>query len=218
MKHHNASWDYLWYALYAFAGLGLELLLAMAEQALYAPSSFSEYTTGQSILHWVLTCICWGGVFFYLTRSLEKKTGFSIWNRNPVSLYHALLSVILVLVGITLNAFDWHNLKIIGEFQSKGLLRFLFQYIYYCFETGLVFLILAFGQQFFESLFGKKCRFPWGGAVLCCTWGLIHWMSKGSLITALGTMAFSLLYGVLYLLLNRSPKWAYLAITLAFII
>ena len=55
------AWDYLWYALYAFGGLGLELLLAgLVEPLWMGHKSFGEYTGAEQITHWLLTCLCWG--------------------------------------------------------------------------------------------------------------------------------------------------------------
>ena len=53
----------------------------------------------------------------------------------------------------------------------------------------LVLLIAAFGQQFWEALRKGRSQFPFGGVVLCCTWGAIHTLSRGSLSTGLGVMA-----------------------------
>ena len=57
-----------------------------------------------------------------------------------------------------------------------------------------------------------------GGIVLCCTWKAIHILSKGSIFTGLGVMVFALLYGCMYLLLNRNAKYSYLAMAVAFMI
>lgn len=98
----------------------------------------------------------------------------------------------------------------IGEFQKKGPLLFAGQYLYYAFEVVLVLLIAAFGQRFWEALRKGRSQFPFGGVVLCCTWGAIHMLSRGSLSTGLGVMAFGLMYGAIYVLLGRDaapPIW-----------
>lgn len=48
--------------------------------------------------------------------------------------------------------------------------------------------------------------------------GGVHILSKGSLYTGIGVMIFSILYGMMYLLLKRNSKYTYIAMTLAFII
>ena len=98
----------------------------------------------------------------------------------PVSYTHLGLAIGLAALCILLNALDWGTLKVIGEFQKKGPLLFAGQYLYYAFEVVLVLLIAAFGQQFWEALRKGRSQFPFGGVVLCCTWGAIHTLSRGS--------------------------------------
>ena len=124
----------------------------------------------------------------------------------------------LAALCILLNALDWGTLKVIGEFQKKGPLLFAGQYLYYAFEVVLVLLIAAFGQRFWEALRKGRSRFPFGGVVLCCTWGAIHTLSRGSLSTGLGVMAFGLMYGAIYVLLGRDARTSYLAMLAAFVI
>lgn len=63
-KKENTAIDYLGYALYAFGGLGLEILLMMIERIVFGTVS-NEWTIAQSIIHWVLTCVIWGCIGFY---------------------------------------------------------------------------------------------------------------------------------------------------------
>ena len=213
------AWDYLWYALYAFAGLGLELfLLGVVEPFLFGNISSDEYSVFQRIIHWTLTMICWGSIAALLVYFAGKKLDFHILRNVSVTKKGVLAALVLVIVCIAVNAIDWGTLKIIGEFQQKGPLLFLFQYLYYAFEIGLVFLITAFGQGFAEMLLKRKSMIPFGGIVLCCTWGAIHMLSQGSVATGLGVMVFALLYGLIYIFLNRSAKYSYTAMLLAFIL
>lgn len=213
------KWDYLWYALYSFAGLGIEvLLIAFVEPILFARVGITNYTAVQMIIHWLMTIFCWAAVSFFLIRSAKKKLKFDVISHSKPTTRNIALAMFLVVVCVAFHAFDWAGLKIIEEFQKKGLLLFMFQYLYYFVEVLLVFLIVAFGQQFFESLLHKKSRIPWGGIVLCCTWGAVHILSKGSIYTGLVMMAFSLAYGLMYLLLERNTRWSYFAIALAFMV
>ncbi|MDE5769183.1 MAG: hypothetical protein K2H82_07330 [Oscillospiraceae bacterium] len=218
MKNTKISaWDYLWYALYSFAGLGLEIVLISIIEPIFW-GKISEYNTIQSIIHWILTILCWGIMMIVLVKSSEKKLDFRVWNHEKITTKGIVISLILIVACIALNAYDWGSLKIVGEFQKKELIEFIFQYIYYMFEIGLVFLIVVFGQKFVESLLKKKSMIPFGGIVLGCTWGLIHILTQGSIITGLGVIAFSLMYGIIYIALNRNTKYSYLAMVIAFII
>ncbi len=48
--------------------------------------------------------------------------------------------------------------------------------------------------------------------------GAIHILSQGSVVTGLGVMVFALMYGMMYLVLNRNTKLSFLAMLSAFII
>lgn len=219
MEKKKSEWEYLWLALYAFMGLGLELvLIGVIEPLLFGGVKSNAYTDIQKITHWVLTIFCWGIMIIYLQKSAKKNMGFNVLSNNQVTKRGIIISALLVVICIVLNALDWETLKIIGEFQKKSNLVFVFQYLYYFVEVMLVYLIVAFGQKFFETLLKTNKNIPWGGIVLCLTWGVIHFMTKGTLTDGLGTMAFSLIYGAIYLLLNRNSKGTYLALVLAFVI
>lgn len=219
MEEKKSTWDYLWYALYAFAGLGMEIvLLSFVEPMLFGGIRSNDYADIHKIIHWLLTILCWVTFAIILVRNAKKKLSFHVISKVKPTKKGMVISAVLVLSCIGLNAFDWGTLKILGEFQNNGMLLFIFQYIYYIFEVILVFLIVAFGQKFFETLTNRKSLIPWGGLVLCCTWGAVHILTKGSLYTGIGVMTFALLYGVIYLLLNGNSKYAYIAMVIAFII
>lgn len=218
-RDKSSPWEFLWYALYAFAGLGLEMvLMGGVEPALFGGTPPSRYTAAHTLLHWGMTMACWGLTAALLVRQAEKKLGFSLLEARPVPRKGAGLAIGLAALCILLNVLDWGTLKVIGEFQKKGPLLFAGQYLYYAFEVVLVLLIAAFGQQFWEALRKGRSQFPFGGVVLCCTWGAIHTLSRGSLSTGLGVMAFGLMYGAIYVLLGRDARTSYLAMLAAFVI
>ena len=51
--------DYLILALLAFAGIGLEVLLAFGIEQMIYGAPLSQWTVLQNIIHWVVTCILW---------------------------------------------------------------------------------------------------------------------------------------------------------------
>lgn len=218
-QDRSSPWEFLWYALYAFAGLGLELvLIGGVEPALFGGTPSSRYTAAQTLLHWGMTMACWGLTAALLVSRAKKKLGFSPLEARPVPRKGAGPAMGLAALCILLNALDWGTLKVMGEFQKKGPLLFTGQYLYYAFEVVLVLLIVAFGQRFWEELRRGRSRFPFGGVVLCCTWGAVHTLSRGSLSAGLGVMAFGLMYGGMYVLLGRDARASYLAMLAAFVI
>ena len=50
--------DYLYLALYAFAGIGLELILVGIIEPIIGVS-LEIFTTLQNIIHWIVICIIW---------------------------------------------------------------------------------------------------------------------------------------------------------------
>lgn len=84
-------------------------------------------------------------------------------------------------------------------------MKFIFQYIYYFFETFLFSLIIIFGQRACEIWF-KRENIPYGGIVLALTWGIGHILSKGSLTVGLLSALGGFLFGAAYLIVGRDYR------------
>src|SRR5699024_400275 len=104
----------------------------------------------------------------------KEKLNYNVIKETKVSHKGLLLSFIMIVSCIMINYYENSSLKIVGEFSRNNLIEFIFQNIYYIFEVGLVFLIMTFGQEFFEKLLNKDTNIPYGGILLACTWGLVH--------------------------------------------
>ena len=74
--------EYLWYALYAFAGFGLELVLQMLEGLL----ELSGEGAFANCLHLVLTSLLWGTISVLLYQGSKKKLGFDLLENNKCSM------------------------------------------------------------------------------------------------------------------------------------
>ena len=187
MTDKKRGWGLLSLGLDAFAGLGLEVVYAFLLEPLLYGASMEGWNTWQTIVHWIITCISWG----------------------------------LVAAGAALKIYasvmDWGGFKVYLEWKSHGTLLFIFQYIYYVFETLLFTLILVFAQLAFETWF-KNRKIPYGGIVMGLTWGLAHIFTKGSLLIGLEGVAIGLLFGSLYLLLNRNLKGTMVLFFLLFVL
>ena len=220
-QKNSKGWNYLVYALYAFAGLGIEVLLAFLLEPLIYGCSMNEWSTAQNISHWVITCICWWGDCFLLTKTAKSKYGFDIFENQKKMKLWQWFAVVAIFVLMLVNSYiDWNGSKVLKELQHYGWLKFIFQYIYYIFEVGLVVLIVVFGQKAFEKLFHKDCRvlIPYGGILTGLTWGMGHFLTKGSLSMGLSLIFISIGYGVTYLLVNRDIRKAYVWILLMFVL
>lgn len=209
--------DYLYLALYAFAGIGLELVLVGVIEPLFG-ISLKTYTTPQNILHWVLTCILWLFVGVFLIRLARKKYDFNLWaHKSRLKGWQYIGIALCLLISIASHFMDWGGFKPLVELQKLGALKFAFQFVYYLFEAFLISLIIVFGQKACEK-WSKNEAIPYGGIVLALTWGLAHILSKDSVAVGLLAAFGGFLYGSAYLLVGKDYKKALPLMCLMFIL
>lgn len=210
--------DYMWLALTAFLGLGMEALLAFLIEPFIYGRPMQDWTTGESILHWILTCCIWGLFAWYVIRQARKQCGFELFEKTaPIKVWQWVLAAVFAAVCLISTWIDWGGSKVLQEFSRLGMPKFLFQYIYYLFEVALFMLIIVFGQKACEVWFGRE-QIPYGGILVALTWGLTHWGTKGSLATGLYSAFGGFCFGSVYLLLNRKAVPTYLALCIMFIV
>ena len=213
----TGGWKYLILAMLAFAGLGMEVILAFFLEPLIYQAPMQSWTDLQNISHWVITCAVWGLLSWGIVRFARKRYGYDLFERkdSPAAWRWAIVAV-LVIAGLIWSYVDWNGLKVVREFSANGPVKFVFQYVYYCFEATLVLLIIVFGQETFEGWFHNR-HIPWGGMLAAMTWGIAHFFTKGS-STGIGIMISALAYGCVYLLVNRDIRRAYPIIWLMFVL
>ena len=211
------GFDYLWLALYAVAGFCFELLVVFIEQAIGI--NINNGTTLQMIIHWTITIIAWVVIGLFIIKIGKKTTNFDIWQetQKKMKLWQIVAIVLCFVINIVVKYIDWNGFKVIQEFQARGTLLFIFQYMYYIVEGFLISLIIVYGQKACETWF-KKENIPYGGIILGLTWGLGHILSKGSIIIGLLSAVAGILFGAVYLLVNRDYKKAFPIITLLFML
>lgn len=217
MERKITGADYLYLALYAFAGIGVELILVGFIEPILGVS-LETYTTLQNIIHWVIICIIWLIIGVFLINLANRKYDFNLLeHRSQLKGWQYLGIIVCLSVSIASHYIDWGGFKIVLEFQKLGVLKFVFQYIYYLFEAFLISLIIIFGQKAFEKWFGKV-NIPYGGIVLALTWGLMHIVSKGSLSVGLLSAFGGFLYGSAYLVVGKDYRKALPLMSLMFIL
>ena len=200
------GFDYLSLALYAFGGLGIEAIYAFLLEPMIYGKQMADWTVSQNIIHWVVTCITWGIITWLIIRYSKQKYGFDIFVRENKMKFWQWLGVVLCIVfSITVSYMDWDGFKVVKEFEKKGLLKFIFQYIYYVFETALFTMILVYAQKAFEVWFKRK-NIPYGGIILAVTWGFAHIFTKGSTTVGLMAALSGFTFGIVYLLVNRDIR------------
>lgn len=209
--------DYLYLALYAFAGIGLELILVGVIEPIFG-ISLETYTTAQTIIHWIVICIVWLIVGAFLIGLAKKKYNFNVWEHQSKLKTRQYLGIMICLVVSVLSHYiDWDGFKPLLEFQKLGALKFIFQYVYYLFEAFLFSLIIIFGQKACEQWF-KNEVIPYGGIILSLTWGLMHIVSKGSIWVGLLSAFGGLLYGAAYLIVGKDYRKALPLMCLMFVL
>ncbi|MGT2923860.1 hypothetical protein ACVR0O_01465 [Streptococcus caviae] len=216
-KNNVTGFTFLWLALYAAAAFLFEILLVPIEE--FFGISLNQASPAQMIGHWIVTSLGWLALGLAIIALGKKQTGLDLLkgNKKRVSVWQ-WLAVILSFVLITLVQYwDWKGFKILIEFQHLGWLKFVFQYLYYIAESFLISLVLVFGQKAFELWF-KNDKIPYGGILLGLTWGLMHILSKGSVLTGILTCLAGFLFGSVYLLVNKDYKKTLVIVTCLFML
>jgi hypothetical protein len=146
--------NYLSLALTAFAGLAIEALYAYLLEPVIYGCSMKQWNVTQSICHWILTCITWGVIAFFIVRYAYKKYNFNFFERKRgIKAWQWLTTAVCIALVLVGSYVDWNGFKVLHEFYSNGMPKFIFQYIYYFFETSLFMLIIVFGQEACEVWF-----------------------------------------------------------------
>lgn len=218
MEKKITGWDYFSLGMLAFAGLGLEALYAYLLEPMIYGVAMQEWNTSQTIVHWIITCISWGIVGYLLILTSKKKYQFNLFEAaDRMTKWQWVAIIFCVVLALVASYIDWKGFKVIREFQHKGLLLFVFQYIYYVFETVLFMLIIIFTQKAFEVWYKRK-NIPYGGIICGITWGLAHAFTKGSIWIGLEGIVMGFFLGVTYLLVNRDIKKTYIALFIMFVL
>ncbi len=215
----EAGWKYLLLALGAFAGLALEAVHAYGwEPLVYGGLPLSAYSTWQAVLHWCLTCVAWICAGWFLVRLARRKLGFDLFAKGKLMRFWQIIAILVgIAISVTISYLDWGGYKAVKEYEHNGTVKFIFQYIYYFAETGMILLIIIFGQRAFE-IWTKKKSIPWGGMLCALTWGIAHLISRGYFDPANGllSMLSGFLFGAAYLLTNRDAKISWIVLFLMF--
>ncbi len=210
------GFDYLWIALYACAGFAFELILVNIENMIGI--DIKNNTVMPNIIHWLITIIGWILIGMFILKLGKKTTNFDIWeHKEKIKAWQYIALILCFVVNIIVKYMDWNGFKVIIEWNNRGPLLFLFQYLYYLTEGFLISIVIVFGQKAFESWFHND-KIPFGGIILGLTWGIAHIISKGSITTGLLSAGAGFLFGTSYLLVNKDYRKALPIITLLFIL
>lgn len=218
IMNKKMGWNFLSLAVTAFGGLGIEMLYAFILEPVLFGAQMGSWSDGQSIMHWILTCATWAAVGIWLVRSAKKNYSLDILSvHGKLQAWQWAAVLAMLAVSVIIQYLDWGGLKFVIEFQRLGAVLFLFQYLYYAFETLLFLMIIVFGQKACELWMGHD-KIPYGGIVCGLTWGLGHILSKGGLLIGLHGLLWGILLGTAYLVVNKDIRKAWAVLFLMFVL
>ncbi len=218
IMNKRMGWNFLGLAFCAFGGLGLEFIYAFVLEPLVFGAQMGSWSTAESIVHWTLTGATFGAVSAWLVWSAGKNYGLDILSaREKVGTRQWAAVAALIAVSILMQYQDWGGFKTVLELERLGTAKFVFQYLYYGFETLLFLMIIVFGQKACELWLGHE-KIPYGGIICGLTWGLGHILSKGGLLIGLQGLLWGVMFGAAYLLVNRDIRKAWPVLFLMFVL
>ncbi len=160
----------------------------------------------------------WGSLGYLLIKHAKNKYDFNIVeNTNKMKVWQWIVIIILIALSFFISYNNWNGFKLAIEYKNNGLIPFILQIIYYGFEIFLVSLIIVFGQKACELGFGND-KIPYVGILLALTWGIVHILTKGSVMVGLVSMIIAFMFGSIYLLCNKNFFKSALIIFIMFIL
>lgn len=95
--------DYLGLGLYAFGGLGMEILYAYLLEPMLYGGPMQGWSPVQMIMHWILTCITWGIFAAVLIRTSGTKYNFPLTEKGAEMTF-ARVIICLVFIAVALGS------------------------------------------------------------------------------------------------------------------
>ncbi len=213
---------YFYLALYAFALVGLELVLLAVEPVLDLPPNGLR----TQVVHWVLTILVWVVGAFGLVVLALRESDFGLRRASNARITPLRWLIITMLVAASLAA-QWilqggifpplaEHEALSERFGDFGTIAWIVQVAYYLAELVVIVLIIAFGQEAGERIFRAKWV-PWGGFMLATTWGFVHFLTQ-DMATGIYGSGLSLAMGTIYFLTGKSLFITYPILVVIFIL
>jgi hypothetical protein len=190
--------------------------------------------TSNIVVH-IICVAAWILGTWALANTSKKECGFDVLSKEekPSKLNWILVSAgtlaFLVYCLIIDNGFDY----IVANFNAlhNPLLKYRFfsAYVIYAVQAIVITLIIAFAQKMGDSAFGLGKYIPYGGIFLGLCWAIANIVTSLSgisegimylpdvLLSALTTMVYGIIFGVLHVLAGNKTRYALPFIALAFI-
>lgn len=212
---------YLLLFLGTFLCFALEGFVLSLEVVIFNDINVGQWPLLFTLIHWGITIWIWFVSAFFLHYIAKKKADLNLFEpkedipkRNWIFLLFncfVILTLSIMIMGGQLKPFV--QMVLLQErFGNYSILASLFQYMYFLAQGLLICFAIGFGQEF-----GEKCTnirtIPWGGILCGLAWGLLRIFSMG-FMQGLILFFFSILYGNVFILLNKNLKFALPIITI----
>lgn len=207
VKNGRTALDYGILGLYAFCALEIEFLLILFIEP-YAFSSVNDPTL-YCCLHWGLSALLQAGAAAVLWIVGKRRYAFDVFSCHTRPQRRFLLIALgLCLLGIGYNYLSCGEWMLAYKLRVLTPVEFVFQYLVYLTKAALMLFLIAFGQKAGEI---KKhgSRAPWGGFLAGALWGLFQLLTVQDLLTGILSCVVCVVYGVVYLLVNKNVRYAY---------
>lgn len=212
------GWDYFKLVLLVCASICIEVVYGFLLEPLIYGTPLSGWSSNQMIIHWTITCFSWGIALYFILLYAKRKLDFSIISSDKtIEIWRWALIVVCIIISTVISYISWEGFKPAREFVNLGLIRFIFQYLYYFVEACMFTGIIIFGQLAFEKWF-KNSNIPYGGIICALTWGVAHFVTKGDILTGIVSMFLGFVFGASYLLLKRDVVKTLLVLFLMFVL
>lgn len=212
------GWDYFEVVLLIFISMCSELIYGLLIEPIIYGRSIEVWTTNQRIIHWIITCVSWGGLLYFILKYTKRNLNFIIRsNNNSIEMWRWGIIIGWIIICTMISYISWNGFKPAKEFINLGLIPFIFQYVYYFVETCMITGIIVFGQLAFEKWF-KNNEIPYGGIICALTWGIGHLVTKGDVLTGVLSILSGFVFGTSYLLLKRDTIKTVLILFLMFVL
>ena len=192
-------------------GLHSEFAIIAVEEFLFS-KKYNKFSITESVTHWIVVFFLWGLLALVLYYIAARVYGYDLIKKsNKPSVRGLVIALLLLSSSIGVKYILLGSWQMVLDFKQQGWFQFIFLYLYHLFEAALLLLSAAFFQEGCEKL--TKIRnehIPWGGLILALTWGLSHFITTGSVTTALFYTAVAFFIGSAYLAARKNLYFAYL--------
>ncbi len=202
-----------------FLALSLDVLVVLVLNNIIGQNALYKHVACNTVtsIIWCTTVII---SFKYINKNNIKEIYSLKVDTHSIILFF-IFSCLLIIINLIVKNSTVPNF--INEFsvlyykyKEFGLITYIMRNLYYLLESMLITLIIIFSQEWGEKKFSNR-KLPYGGIVLCLSWGLIHILTKG-LMTGLYAAAISIILGISFVSYKKNIIFTFILVLIIFLI